>query len=46
MKDKTQVFLAAQGDLDRGIEGLGDLDHLARHDESAWIAEREEFLLY
>ena len=24
----------------------GDLDHLARHDESAWIAEREEFLLY
>ena len=24
----------------------GDLDHLARHDERAWIDERAEFLLY
>ena len=24
----------------------GDLDHLAVHDESAWVAERDEFLLY
>lgn len=32
--------------VDDPAAGPGDLDHLALHDESAWIAEREEFLLY
>ncbi len=32
--------------VDDPAAGPGDLDHLAVHDESAWVAERDEFLLY